>query len=208
MATADFSPEKIRSVVNRRGGFSTSDRFQISFEGGGDFLSTRFGKDADLAYLCENVALPTKSIAGVGKMIYGLEYQMPYRQSYPEVAMTFYCTRDMSEKIAFDEWQNLIVNPHTGDLSFHDDYTCNIKISKYAKDATDFSSTPVYSILLEKAWPSIVAEVQLTHSAGNEITRLPVTFQYKKWRPFTSNASTGRRFTPLGQGDPNFFGGT
>ena len=37
-------------------------------------------------------------------------------------------------------------------------------------------------IKLEKAWPSIVAEVQLTHSAGNEITRLPVTFQYKRWR--------------------------
>ena len=178
---SDFSPEKIRSIVNKNGGFSTSERFQIKFTGGGDFLTTQFGKDADLAYLCENVALPTKSISGADKLIYGLNYQMPYRQAFPEVAMTFYCTKDMPEKKSFDIWQNLIINPITGDLSLYDDYTCNIIISKYAKDAIDFNDAPVYTIKLEKAWPSIVAEVQLTHSAGNEITRLPVTFQYKKW---------------------------
>ena len=67
-------------------------------------------------------------------------------------------------------------------MKFYEDYVCDITISKFAKDAIDFNATPVYKIILEKAWPSIVAEVQLTHSAGSEITRLPVTFQYKKWR--------------------------
>ena len=188
---SDFSPDKIRSVVNRRGGFSTSEKFHILFTGGGsDFLRTQFGKDPDLAYLCENVALPTKSIMGADKIIYGLNYQMPYRHSYPEVAMTFYCTKNMPEKIAFDEWQTYIINPINGDIGFHANYTCDIEISKYSKDATNFSDIPVYKIKIEKAWPSIVAEVQLTHSAGNEITRLPVTFQYKKWTMMSSLGHT------------------
>ena len=184
---SDFSPEKIRSIVNKNGGFSTSERFQIKFTGGGsDFLTTQFGKNADLAYLCENVALPTKSIMGADKLIYGLNYQMPYRHSYPEVSMTFYCTKNMPEKFAFDEWQTYIINPKSGDIGFHANYTCDIEIRKYSRDASEFSDPPVYAIKIEKAWPSIVAEVQLTHSAGNEITRLPVTFQYKKWTMISS----------------------
>ena len=188
---SDFSPDTIRSVVNRRGGFSTSEKFHILFTGGGsDFLKTQFGKNPDLSYLCENVALPTKSIMGADKIIYGLNYQMPYRHSYPEVAMTFYCTKHMPEKIAFDDWQTYIINPVSGDIGFHANYTCDIEISKYSKDATNFSDIPVYKIKIEKAWPSIVAEVQLTHSAGNEITRLPVTFQYKKWTMMSSLGHT------------------
>ena len=185
-ALSDFSQEKIRSVVSRRGGFSTSEKFHIIFtaseniSGSTNEVLTLLGNDADLSYLCENVALPTKSISGVDKLIYGVNYQMPYRQAFPEIAMTFYCTKDMIEKKTFDLWQELIVNPTTGDLKFYEDYVCDITISKFAKDAIDFNATPVYKIILEKAWPSIVAEVQLTHSAGNEITRLPVTFQYKK----------------------------
>ena len=175
MAVEQFSPNTLRSTVSRRGGFATSEKFQVIFQNPPVTLT-------DLTYLCENVALPTKSISGVDKLIYGVNYQMPYRQAFPEIAMTFYCTKDMIEKKTFDLWQELIVNPTTGDLKFYEDYVCDITISKFAKDAIDFNATPVYKIILEKAWPSIVAEVQLTHSAGNEITRLPVTFQYKKWR--------------------------
>jgi len=181
MAEGSFSPTKLKSIVAGRGGFTTSERFQVIFIPSKTGKISNIGISQDLSYLVENVALPTKSISGVGKMIYGLEYQMPYRQSYPEIAMTFYCTKYMQEKKTFDTWQNLIINPHTGDLSFHDDYTCDIIVNKFHKDATDFNK-PIYSIKLERAWPSIVAEIQLTHSAGNELTRLPVTFQYKKWR--------------------------
>tara|TARA_Y100000310_G_scaffold194735_1_gene194739 strand:+ start:206 stop:745 length:540 start_codon:yes stop_codon:yes gene_type:complete len=173
MAVEQFSPNTLRSTVNRRGGFATSEKFQVFFQNPPVTLT-------DLTYLCENVALPTKSISGVDKLIYGVNYQMPYRQAFPEIAMTFYCTKYMEEKQAFDRWQNTIINPTNGDLSFYEDYTCNITIHKFHKDAIDFTS-PVYSIILEKAWPSIVAEIQLSHSQGNEITRLPVTFQYKKW---------------------------
>jgi hypothetical protein len=31
------------------------------------------------------------------------------------------------------------------------------------------------------AWPSIVSEIQLSHSGGTESMKLPVTFQFKKW---------------------------
>ena len=50
-------------------------------------------------------------------------------------------------------------------------------------------------------WPSIVAEVQLTHGGGNEIARLPVTMQYKMWKSgiVTGNVN-GRSTGPPSQG--------
>ena len=183
MAVEHFSPNKLKSIVALRGGFATSERFQVSFDNPPRGLLGFI----DLTYLCENVALPTKSISGVGKMIYGLDYQIPYRQAFSEISMTFYCTKGMDEKRLFDRWQNKIVDPHTGDLSYYDDYTCDITIKKFHKDAVDFTSTPVYVIKLENAWPSIVAEIQLSHAQGNEVTRLPVTFQYKKWVAVTTS---------------------
>lgn len=185
MAVEQFSPNTLRSTVSRRGGFATSEKFQIIFQNPPVTLT-------DLTYLCENVALPTKSISGVDKLIYGVNYQMPYRQAFPEIAMTFYCTKYMAEKQAFDRWQNTIIDTTTGDLSFYEDYTCNIIIHKFHKDAVDFNN-PVYSIILEKAWPSIVAEIQLSHSQGNEITRLPVTFQYKKWKRWIASGPSGQK---------------
>ena len=177
MAIEHFSPTKLKSIVAARGGFTTSERFQVFFENPPQGL-TGF---TDITYLCENVALPTKSISGTDKLIYGINYQMPYRQAFSEISMTFYCTKNMDEKKMFDDWQNKIVDPHTGDLSYYDEYTCDITVKKFHKDAADFTSTPVYVIKLENAWPSIVAEIQLSHAQGNEVTRLPVTFQYKKW---------------------------
>ena len=50
-------------------------------------------------------------------------------------------------------------------------------------------------------WPSIVAEVQLSHGGGNEIARLPVTMQYKMWKSgnITGNVG-GRGVGPPSQG--------
>ena len=53
-AVSDFSPQKIRSVVNGRGGFSTSEKFHIIFtaseniSGSTNEVVTLLGNDADL----------------------------------------------------------------------------------------------------------------------------------------------------------------
>ena len=180
-----FNPQKLRDIVATRGGLATNEKYQVSFfnlPSGLDISITN-----TLTFYCETVALPTKSISASEKMIYGTSYQMPYRQAFQELSMTFYLTDDMAQKKFFDNWQALIVDPTTGDLEFHENYTCNMKIKKYGHLASGFGDTPTYEIEIIKAWPSIVAEVQLSHGGGNEIARLPVTMQYKKWLPTSGN---------------------
>ena len=175
---AGFDVNTLRSYINLQGGFATTEKYSVQFVG----LSGQYSSSVNsrLTYLCENVAIPTKSISGSDKFIYGTNYQMPYRQTYAESSMSFYLTREMEEKKFFDEWQNKIIDPKTGDLGFHESYTCTIVIKQYSRNET-LGSSGVYHIELYKAWPSIVAEVQYGHGQGGEIAKLPVTFQYEKW---------------------------
>ena len=181
--TTSFSPNRLRSTIAERGGLATTEKFEVVFSGNG-IANLDSGVARDLQFLCENVALPTKSISAQEKFIHGVGYQMPYRQAFQELSMTFLLTQDMSQKKFFDAWQSNIIDPNTGNIGFYNDYACKILIRKHSRGSLDFSTSgpnAPYEITLENAWPSIVAEVQLSHGGGNEIARLPVTMQYKRW---------------------------
>ena len=181
MPTSKFSPDKLRAEVNPEGGFATNERYQVVFTDIPSGIDPDSKTNRRLQFLCDSVAIPTKSIAASDKFIYGTSYQMPYRQTFAELSMSFLVTDSMKEKTFFDNWQKQIVDEDSGDLKFYNRYTCDITISKFSKTQSDFIN-PTYEIEIERAWPSIVAEIQLNHSGGNEVVRLPVTFQYKKWR--------------------------
>ena len=78
---------------------------------------------------------------------------------------------------------SLRILPKTGKIGYFDDYVCDISIKKYGRSQNMEGSSPKYGVTLIDAWPSIVAEVQLSHSGGTEAMKLPVTFQFKKWLP-------------------------
>ena len=174
-----FNPQKLRDITVNRGGLATTERYQVVFKDLPPILQNE-SIVRDLSFYCETVALPTKSISASDKLLYGTSYQMPYRQAFQELSLSFYLTNDMAQKRFFDVWQTLIIDPISGDLSFHENYTCEIEIKKFRRTSL-ISDTPDYQVTLEKAWPSIVAEVQLSHGGGSEIGRLPVTMQYKRW---------------------------
>ena len=173
-----FSTDKLKSYVENRGGFAFANKYKVEF-----LRMPKLGfRDYQLLTLtCENTSLPTRSIQASEKLIYGTSYQMPYKHAYGEISMTFYLTESMETKRAFDSWLNKIVDPISGNLGYYKDYTCDIKISKFPRTAADENAAPSYAIKLLNAWPSIVAEIALTHASGGEIAKLPVTFQYKKW---------------------------
>jgi len=177
-----FDTNSLKSQVANRGGFAFTGKYLVSFLN----TPTRLGYVPSklLSMTCENTSLPTRSIQASEKLIYGTSYQMPYKHAYGEISMTFYLTKDMSAKKMFDRWLNLIVDPVSGDLGYYENYTCDINVAMFGKNIGnpgESSATADYAVKLIRAWPSIVAEVALTHSGGADIAKLPVTFQYKKW---------------------------
>ena len=187
-----FSPNTIRALLDSQGGIAYNDKYLVTLNKPPGFdLPGGMGMRKRLTMLCDTATLPTKSLATFEKTIYGPVKAMPYRMTFTEASMSFIMTDGMNEKKYFDAWQNKIVDEKSGNLGFFDDYVCDINIKKFGRDAGSIGNTPTYEVTLFDAWPSIVSEIQLSHSGGTEAMKLPVTFQFKKWKSGESAAASG-----------------
>ena len=185
-----FSPDTLKALLNANGGIAYNDKYMVTLNKPPAFeLPGGQVMRQSLSMLCDTASLPTKSLATYEKTIYGPVKAMPYRMTFTEASMSFIMTDGMNEKKYFDAWQNKIVDQKTGNLGFFDDYICDINIKKFGRTAGDINESPTYEVILFDAWPSIVSEVQLSHSGGTEAMKLPVTFQFKKWE--STEVTTG-----------------
>ena len=171
---ANFQLSSLRTAFADHGGVSRGQKFTVIITGAPVAISK------DLQLMCETVSLPTRSAATNELSMYGPVQSFPYRFTFTEASLNFYLTEDFAIKKMFDEWQEKIVDPVSGNLGYFDDYKCQIKISKYASEHGSTGHTPNYAVTLIDAWPNIVGEVALGHSLGTDILRLPVTFQFRK----------------------------
>ena len=97
----------------------------------------------------------------------------------------------MGEKKFFDAWLNYIFNNKSYDMAYYDNYVTDIDIYHFdrsVKDASDLDKS-TYHIKLEEAYPTLVGEVSMNHTA-TEVLKLPITFTYKKYVHADINSTT------------------
>ena len=181
-----FNPSKLKEIVasSQYRGFATGTKFDVQFQpkNSASLTGVLTSELGDLRFLCEAVTIPTRSLSTQDHQIYGAPQKMPYTSGYTEAAFSFYLTESFAQRKLFEAWQNMIIDPDTGNVGFFDDYSCTIVIKKFSRTASDPNvSSPDHSVRLINAFPSIVGEVQLSHSGGNEVLKQPVTFVYEKW---------------------------
>ena len=174
-----FSVEKIRAAAD---GFAKGNRYNVTIDAP-QALSGASGVLSKVPYLCEAVSLPTKGIASNAQDIYGPPREIPYRETFTEAALSFILDDDFSLKGFFDSWQASIINPETGNVAnYWTNFVGSILISRLPNDAVNMAGgADKYKIELREAYPSVVGEIALGHTQGNDILKLSVTFKYRKW---------------------------
>ena len=172
-----FSVEKIRTAA---GAFAKGNRYNVviipptELTGHSALNRTQF--------LCEAISLPTKSLASTPQDIYGPPREIPYRETFTEAALSFILDDALTLKRFFDEWQTKIINPETGNVNYWNTFIGSIMITRLPNDSGDFlGSGDRYKVELREAYPSVVGEIALGHTQGNDILKLSVTFKYRKW---------------------------
>lgn len=180
-----FNPGKLKEAFNKHGGIARGHKYQALI------LGAPVTIPKDLQLMCETISLPTRSAATNELSMYGPVQSFPYRFTFTEASLNFYVTDDFAIKKLFDAWQEKIIDPVSGDVGYFDDYKCTIKISTFSDQDGGPVTRPKYSVTLIDAWPSIIGEIALGHSLGNELLKLPVTFQFRKWFDSTSGSTTG-----------------
>ena len=184
---ATFQIAELRKAFADHGGVARGNKFRVLISKP-SAVSTIPDK---LQLMCETVSLPTRSAATNELSMYGPVQSFPYRFTFTEASLNFYLTEDFAIKKIFDEWQEKIVDPVSGNLGYFDDYKCSIDIEKFSSTGGTTGAGADYKVKLIDAWPSIIGEIALGHSLGGDILRLPVTFQFRKWEFVGSRSTSG-----------------
>ena len=186
-----FDTTSLKTAISKHGGFARGNKYTVTISKPKKLSII----PEDLQLMCETVSLPTRSAATNELSMYGPVQSFPYRFTFTEASLSFYVTEDFEIKKVFDAWQEIIIDPVSGDLGYFDDYKCSIIIKKYSS-GEGVSIGEDYSVKLIDAWPSIIGEIALGHSLGGDVLRLPVTFQFRKWEEGTSGTPATRSPNP------------
>jgi hypothetical protein len=139
-------------------------------------LMAYYGTAKNLTYRCESAELPSVTYETLEQKIYGPIEKYPHQKNYNESTFTFMVSDDMSEKIFFDAWMELMNPSSTYDFPYKMDYATEITVNQY-----DTSGNISYSISLDDAFPVSVNQLDLDWSSVDAYHKLSVVFAYKSW---------------------------
>jgi hypothetical protein len=105
--------------------------------------------------------------------------KVPYQSLYTDVNMTFIVSGDMTERLVFDQWMELINPSSTYNFKYKTDYATDIVIRQY-----DLQNKLTYASVLIDAFPLAVNQLDLDWTSDN-YHRLSVTFAYTNWQEGT-----------------------
>jgi len=131
----------------------------------------------NLTFRCESTALPGRTLETTQKKLGSapVEY-FPYHSNYQQATMTFIVSDDMSEKLFFDSWMELINPTTTYNFEYKANYTTDITITQY-----NLENQPTYSSVLQEAFPIDVNQLDMDWSTDS-YHKLAVVFVYKQWQ--------------------------
>jgi hypothetical protein len=139
-------------------------------------LMAYYGTAKNLTFRCEAAELPSVTYETFEQKIYGPTEKYPHQKNYNESTFTFMVSDDMSEKVFFDAWMELINPSSTYDFPYKRDYATEITVNQY-----DANGDISYSISLDDAFPVSVNQLDLDWGTIDNYHRLSVVFVYKDW---------------------------
>ena len=180
-----FSISKFKSQV---GTLARPNYFLAKLDGykGKPFFS---GMDVDdtFKFRCEKAELPGRTLAtnedtGGG----GTTLKLPYDVTYNDVQLSIICAEDMTERVFFETWIDLIINPagyettsatyNPGLVAYHDNYSKGIQLNVTQLDS---NGRALITYTLWDVYPVSLTPMNATWEETNTYQRFGVTLTYR-----------------------------
>ena len=197
--------EDLKATISKKGGLARSNRFNVIFTPpkqsllnlnpetiissaiSGNFSARNLINDPrDINVLCTSVALPGRQISTLDYQAEKQTIKIPYGELHDDVTCTFLLTNDYYMKTVFDSWVGSIVDMDQYSVAYKRDITTDIIIQQL-----DEQNTPIYGVRLEGAFPTTIADIELSNDNENTVQSLSVSFSYDKYVPEGALSSTG-----------------
>lgn len=132
---------------------------------------------SNFEFRCESTSIPGRSIATVDDIGSGPSLKLPYDITYNDIDLNIICSEDMKERVAFEKWINLIVNPN-GSLSFYNVYAKGIilQISQLDENGDSLIKYTMYDV-----YPISISPMNLSWEETNTYQRFSVTLNYRRY---------------------------
>lgn len=203
-----MSVDKLKAVISKKGGLAKNNRFQVLFtpptqplvgvdiegivgrllSGESTGIKQSIYDPRDIAILCEQVTLPSRSLSTIDYVSDRQSNKFPYTSIDGDVTMHFIVTNDYYAKTLFETWMSSIVDTEGYQLGYKNDYSTDIVIQQLNQQ-----DIPVFGVKLEKAYPIDVSAIALS-AQDEEFTRLTVVFAYDKYVVEGALSSTASAF--------------
>lgn len=188
-------------AIDNGNGPALSSHFKVNFVLPSALISSASNfTPGSLSIMAQNVTIAGVQLATTELGIYGTPVKMPYGLVYQDLNVSFICTNDMAQKIIFDEWRRLIVDPTTNFVGYYDTYVGEVEVHKL-----DQEGNITHTVYYEEAFPLAIFEQEL-NSGGNEVLRLSVQMSYRRSRTIydynaSDKANTGDSGIPPSAGE-------
>lgn len=173
-----FKLDNFRSEVLAFG-LAKSHRFEVIITAppGLDSNSARLG-----SLFADGTQLPTTRLNTTTQRMWGSPRIIPLWAEYggDNITVNFHIDRLYKVKTFFDNWIDKVVSRQTSTVAYRDEYVTDIKIHQL-----DEQDKETYGVVLKEAFPISVNPIQLD-MASVGLSRLSVTFAYKKWFPLVA----------------------
>jgi len=168
-----------------------------------------------LDLFCSDVSIPGRTITDdVNEQYYGPSRSFGKNVSFDELTLSFYTGQDFDERIYFEAWQNMVIDPISYDAGYYDDYAapCKITITPLKRSFLDTllqykptsemtleeleklrglvgSNESAYQLQCYEVYPKSISAQQMSYSSSNAFVKVDVTFKYRYWASTTENVS-------------------
>lgn len=186
----------LKSVFNKRQGPALTNRFMVFMQppsgsllnldvnaaitgvlGGGGLKAGGFINDPrDVSILCESCTLPGRVISTIDYQSTKQAIKVPYSFINEDVTFTFILTGDYYIRKMFDQWMSMVFDTQKYAMKYRDTYTTDIRIAQLNK-----KNIPVYTIQLQKAYPTAINSITLDNTAESGIQKVSVNVTYENF---------------------------
>src|SRR5210317_310185 len=201
----------------------TTDLIERGYKLNVDEKENRFGNFSRLAdglrqslqlrldLFCSDVSMPGRTITDdVNEQYYGPSRSFGKNVSFDELTLSFYTGQDFDERVYFEAWQNMVIDPISYDAGYYDDYAapCKITITPLKRSFLDtilqYGSADLtvdqlrslvgtnessYQLQCYEVYPKSIAAQQLSYGSKDAVVKVDVTFKYRYWASTTENVS-------------------
>lgn len=151
------------------------------------------GTDADFTFLCRSAGIPASTIGTVEVPFRGRVIKLPGDRTFESWTITVMADEDMSVRGYFEKWMEKL-NKHENGAGYTADFASTLKVSQLARgtSASEALKDPhsvVRSYDFYNAFPTNIAQIDLSYDNNNTIAEYTVEFQYDWWEANKADGS-------------------